>query len=453
MCRRPDALVDGEDHVHAVLSGRLEFFVHLPDLGFDGIELGQGDLLPSATDHGQIDGQVVPFDERKEGGLHQPASNQTRNGDEEQRQKGRKGNPRLIQGKAQDRRIHPVLQEVHDPTHATFHGIWLEIPAQSFAVPHVRRQNEGPLHKAEQQREHDDLGHVAEKIPQLAFDEEESRECDHGRDNRCEHCGQDFHGAIDGGAHSVFAHLEVPVDVLCDDNSVVHEDANHEDHPKQAGDVDGHPQHACKDEHASERHRNGKRHPKSQTDVQEQGQQKDHEKETHHAVVDQQLNALIQDDRPVTDDVQLQPRAHARCLGVVPFDVAPRERRHLQDALRIQAVDREYDGWRSVVPISRRIVFGPLVPNLRHVRQTQDASIGEGTHHNVLYGFGIVATKPATHNQLLPFRLQPSSCRLDVGSTDGRPHLCNGQVQFGQSVGAHRHLDLLPWKAAETHLA
>ena len=171
--RGTDALVDGKDDIHAIFPVRFEFLIDLPDLGFDGIELGQRDLLPGATDHGQIHSQVVPLNEGEEGGLHQSTSDQPRNGDEEQRQKGGKGNPGLIQGKAQDRRIHPILEEVHDPAHAPLHSIGLEIPPQRIAVPHVRRQNEGPLHKAEQQGEHDDLGHVAEEIPQLAFDEEE----------------------------------------------------------------------------------------------------------------------------------------------------------------------------------------------------------------------------------------------------------------------------------------
>ena len=317
----------------------------------------------------------------------------------------------------------------------------------------VRRQNEGALHKAEQQGEHDHLGHVAEEIPQLAFDEEEGCKRDHGRDNRGKHRRQHFHRAIDGGLGSAFAHLVMPVDVLRNHNPVVHEDANHEDHPKQADDVDGHPQHAREDEHAGERHGNGKRHPKREADVQEQRQQKDHEQEPHHAVVDEQINALVQDDGPVADDVQLQSRPDAFCLGVVPFNVAPHERRHLQDALRIQAVDGDHDGGRSVVPVSGRVVLGPLVPNLRHVRQTHDAPVGKGPHHDVLQGFGIVTPKPSAHNQLLPFRLQPPPRRLDVGGSNGGGHLCEGQIQFSQTVGAHRHLDLLPRKAAETHLA
>ena len=317
----------------------------------------------------------------------------------------------------------------------------------------VCRQDEGTLHKAEQQGEHDHLGHVAEEIAQLAFDEEEGCERDHGRDNRGKHRRQHFHRAIDGGLGSAFAHLVMPVDVLRNHNPVVHEDANHEDHPKQADDVDGHPQHAREDEHARERHGNGKRHPKREADVQEQRQQKDHEQEPHHAVVDQKINPLVQDDRPVADDVQLQSGPDAFCLGVVPFDVAPHERRHLQDALGIQAVHGDHHGRRSVVPVAGRVVFGPLVANLCHVRQTHDAPVGKGPHHNVLQRFSIVAPKPATHNQLLPFRLQPPPRRLDVGGTDGSAHFGDGQVQFGQAVGAHRHLDLLPRKAAEAHLA
>ena len=275
--RGTDALVDGEDHVHAIFPVRLEFFVDLPDLGFNGIQLGQRDFLPSATDHGQIHGQVVPFNEGEEGGLYEPASNQTRNGNQEQRHEGGEGNPRLVQRKAQDRRIHAVLEEIHDSAHAPLHGIGLKIASQRLAVTHVCRQDESPLHKAEQQGEHDHLGHVAEEVPQLAFDEEEGCERDHGRDNRSKHRRQHFHRAIDGGLGSAFAHLVMPVDVLCNHNSVIHQDANHEDHPKQADDVDGHPQHAREDEHAGERHGNGKCHPKREADVQEQRQQKDHE--------------------------------------------------------------------------------------------------------------------------------------------------------------------------------
>ena len=166
----------------------------------------------------------------------------------------------------------------------------------------------------------------------MAFDEEERRERNHGRDDGGKHGGQHFHGAINGGLGSILAHLVVPVDVLRNHNPVVHKDANHEDHPKQADDVDGHPQHACEDEHACERHGDGKRHPKREADVQEQRQQKDHEQETHHAVVDQQIDALIQDDRTVADDVELQPCPDALRLSVVPFDVAPNKRRHIQDA-------------------------------------------------------------------------------------------------------------------------
>ena len=77
--------VHRKDHVQTVLTLRLERLVDLPNVCLNRIQLGRRDLLPRATDHGQVHGEVVSFDEWEERGFDQTAANQSGHGDHEQR--------------------------------------------------------------------------------------------------------------------------------------------------------------------------------------------------------------------------------------------------------------------------------------------------------------------------------------------------------------------------------
>ena len=267
-----DALVDGQDHLQAVVALGAQLTIDLPHYVLDAVELGLRDALARAAHHGQVDGQVVPFDEREERRLDEPASDEAWHGDEEQGHDGAERDPRLVQGEAQHRSIEADAQEAHDAAHAAFHRVGLEVPAQRLAVPYVGRQDERPLDEAEQQRQHDDRRHVAEEVAEPPLYVEERRKRDHGRDDGREHRGQHLHCPLDGGGEPVFAHLVVPVDVLRDDDAVVHEDANHEDHAEEADDVNGDARCLSEDEHARERHRDGQGHPEGEADVEEEGE-------------------------------------------------------------------------------------------------------------------------------------------------------------------------------------
>ena len=319
-------------------------------------------------------------------------------------------------------------------------------------MPHVGGQNERPFHQAEQQRQHDDLGHVPEEIAQLTLDEEERRKGHHRGHNCRKHGGQHLQRAVDGRTRSVFAHLVMSIDVLGNDNPVIHEDANHEDHPKQADDVDRHPEHPRENEHARKRHWNGQRHPKRESDVQEQRQQNHHQQEADHPVVHEQVNPLVEHDRTVSDDVQVQAGADGFGLVVVAVDVAPHQGGDVQNALCREVVHRDDHGGRPIVPIPRGVVFRPPVANLCDVRQPNDAPVGKRPNDNVLNGLGIVTPESPPDNQFLAIGLQPAARGLDVRSANRRTDLGDRQIQFRQAVGPHRHFNLFTREPAQAHL-
>ena len=448
-----NAFVHSQNHLQAVLSLCAQGLVDLPNRSLDVVQFAPRDFLSRSTCHGQTHRQIVGFDEGKKGGLDQATSNQSRHTDEKECDNGRKGHPWLVQGEAENRSVNLALETLHQVAHGALHLVGFPVSPERLAVAHVRRQNEGPFDQTENQGQHDDRGHVPKEIAQLSFDEKERCEGHHGGDNGRKNRRQNFHGAVDGRRVLVLAHLKMPVDVLCNHNPIVHKNPDHQNHSKQADDVDGHPCHAGKNEHAGEGHWDGQSHPKGQTNVQEQRQQNHHQQKANHPIVHEQINALVQHHRTVPDDVEVKTRPHLLGLFVVGRDVIPRQFRHLQNALRGEVVHGHDHRRLSIVPASGRIVVRPSVMDLRHVRQSNHLAVEVGTDHDVLQGLRVVATETSANNPLLAVRFQTPSCGLYVGRPDCPGHLRQGHVQLGQSIGKDGHFHFFSWKTTEIHLA
>ena len=149
----------------------------------------------------------------------------------------------------------------------------------------------------------------------------------------------------------------------------------------------------------------------------------------------------------------MQARAHFRGLRVVRIHVVAHELRHVQNALRRQVVDRHHHRRLAVEPVAGRVVFRPAVRHVGDVRQAHHATVRKRPNHDVLERLGVVAAETATHDELLPVRLQASARRLDVRRANGGPDFGDGQIQFRQAVRAQRHFHFLPRKPAQLDLA
>ena len=230
---RTNTFVHGLNHLQRIVALGRKLLIHFPNDLLDTVQFQFRDVVARARLHRQIDGQVIPFYKRKKSRLDLATADEPGHGNQENRRDYAKHHPRLLQAETQHRRIDAIAHSVHQIAHEPFDPVRLEIPAQCFGMTDVSRKNQRAFHEGEHQCQNDDRRHIPEKVAESPFDIKEGREGDHRGENSGKHGGQDFQGSVDRGIQAGSASFVVLVDVFSDDNAVVHQNANHEDHSKQ----------------------------------------------------------------------------------------------------------------------------------------------------------------------------------------------------------------------------
>ena len=133
------SFVHSHHHLQGVIPLFRKLLVDIPNYRLNVIQLRLCQLVSRARLHGQIDGQVVAFNEGEERGLHQTGTDQAGNGYQKHSKNDAEHDPRLAQGKSKDRRVKPIAQSIHQIPHEALQSIGLEVPPQRFGVANVCR--------------------------------------------------------------------------------------------------------------------------------------------------------------------------------------------------------------------------------------------------------------------------------------------------------------------------
>ena len=312
----------------------------------------------------------------------------------------------------------------------------------------VSRQNQGAFYQGKNQGQDDHGRHVAEEIPQLAFDVVKRRKRYHGGDDRGKHRRQDLQRPVDGGLHSRGPAFIMLVDVLRDDDAIVHQNADDEDHPKEGNHVDGHAHVPRKQEHPHERHRNRQSHPERQADVEEQRQKQHHEDEPDDAVVHQQIDALVEHGTRIADDLD----ACVALACVVGSDVAADIVGDVQNGFRRQVVDGDHCGRFAVEPTTRRVVLRPALADVGNIAEPHHPAIGIRPQDDVVKSAGLVLPETPADDDFFVGCFEATARGFEVGIAHGGGYLRNGQVEFVQIALPQAHLYFFIWEATEQDL-
>ncbi len=244
-----------------------------------------------------------------------------------------------------------------------------------------RREREGDDTR-EDDRDRDRDGELAVELAREAAEErdrdEHRAQHQHDRDDRA----RDFLHSLDRG----FARIDVllvhdALDVLQDDDRVVHHDADRQDHAEEGERVDGIAQRQQPRERAEQRHRHrGERNQRRAPVLQEDEHHQEHEQhrlaQRDHHLADRDLD----EKRGVVDDLLLE--AGREALG----ELGHRRVHFLGDVERVRpGLQEDADqGGAAVVDAPHEAVVARGELDARDVRETQARAVGIGADDDVL---------------------------------------------------------------------
>ncbi len=123
-----------------------------------------------------------------------------------------------------------------------------------------RKHKEGFKKGEEEYCDHYD-GHIPHHLHPCSPQEQEGREGYNGGSYRGQYRRCHLHGSIHGRMHGGFAPFKMEIDIFGDYNTVIHQDPDYQDHPKERLQVDGYPHKTGSDKHGQEAKGNPERDP------------------------------------------------------------------------------------------------------------------------------------------------------------------------------------------------
>ena len=175
----------------------------------------------------------------------------------------------------------------------------------------VRRKDKLRLDDAEEQTDDDHVTDNRKQLPDTpGCNQERSEGCDggeHPENDRHRHFG----GAFNRRVEPILALLLVGVDALAHDDGIVHDDTEHEDEGEHRQRADGDAQGAEDRESAQHGDGNPGRDPHGQPELQRQGQQQQHQRQTGGGRPEQDVDARLQRFGLVPPDCQINAVRHA----------------------------------------------------------------------------------------------------------------------------------------------
>jgi len=124
----------------------------------------------------------------------------------------------------------------------------------------VSRKHEECFRQGKEQAEDDHESHFEHHL-HTALQKEQGRESNHGSKHRCSYRGQHFHGALYCSPLRALTTFIMGINILSYYDPVIHQDTNHQDHPKEGDHIYGDAIDGGNDKHGQERCRYPPGHP------------------------------------------------------------------------------------------------------------------------------------------------------------------------------------------------
>ena len=202
-----------------------------------------------------------------------------------------------------------------------------------LSVRQVSREDELGFENAEDQADGDDVADDGDQLPGDARRENERRErSDRGERaeyDRYAHLGRAVHGCDE----PVLALLLVRVHALANDDGVVHDNAEHQDEGDHRHRADGDAEGAENRDGAQYGNGNPGRNPHGHPELQQQGQQKQHQRQPGCGRTEKNVNPRPERLGLVPRDGQFDAFGHAQpgCVHVAPHPFADLEQVFIAD--------------------------------------------------------------------------------------------------------------------------
>ena len=299
----------------------------------------------------------------------------------------------------------------------------------------VRGQDQQALDQRHQEHRDHHQRDVAHHLAEGTVDEHQGHEGgDRGQD-REGHRPRHLPRAGDRRLERIHALLAVGVDVLADHDGVVDHDAERDDEGEQRDHVDGNVELRQQPDAAEKRDRNAQRGPEGQTQIEEQGQADEHQDQAQAGVVEQQTDALPEDDRGDLPGVDGHSGGQpATGLG----DVLAHRAGHLEGVLVAGAVDL-HQHRRTTVEARRHVGVLEAVDHRGRVAEPDLGAVATGQEHDVLELAAAVSLALGAQQDLAAFGLHRAAGQVERRPTHDVGDLAEGQPVPSQS--ALRDLD------------
>ncbi len=129
-------------------------------------------------------------------------------------------------------------------------------PVQHPVTGQVSRQYQEGFKEGEKEGCNNHNSHIKHHFHPGSCQKEKGRKSNNGGCHRCQYRRSYLHGAIHCSMHGAFTLFEVEVDIFCDDNPVIHQDPDHQDHAEKRLQVDGDPYKMSRNKHGQKAERN-----------------------------------------------------------------------------------------------------------------------------------------------------------------------------------------------------
>ncbi len=312
----------------------------------------------------------------------------------------------------------------------------------------VGREDEEALDERDEEDGDDDQRDRLDELPHRSAHEDQRREGGDGGEDGEDDGDADLAGAVDGRREVRFSELALLVDVLADDDGVVHDDPQRQDEGEEGDHVDGDP----KDRHQKERPEEGdgdaEHDPQGEADLEKEPQDDEDEDEADGGVLQKQVPAALEELARVVPggDPHRRRQQLALSLHVIVDDA--------RDLRRLLLADPEdlHHRRRLAVEGGRRVGLLEGVAHGGDVAEAHQGAVGLGEDDDVGVLRADVAPLLGAQQDLPPFGADRSAGQIEGGAAHLLRNLVKGEIVTPQVLFGDLDGDLVGAHSAEVDL-
>ena len=287
-----------------------------------------------------------------------------------------------------------------------------------------------------------------QRLPRLSYtsgNEEEGGECGDRGQHREDQGHLDSPRPTDRRDHARRALHSFEVDVLGDDNRIVHHDPDGEDEREEGDRVDRHVECEHHGKGADPRNPEADGHPEREPQFQEQPQGDQHQQQPEKAVLNENGGALLEGIGFVVPDGD----AHAvreRGSDLVG-DVRPNGARHTHHLLTVGPRYLDEDRRQTLVPDDQIRGLEP-VAHFGDIAQTNDRAVAAAQDDDLLEVLLVVALSQGAHPDLRLLRVDAAGRQIQGTAANRIGNIAQRQSERSQPLQRHFDRDLVVPHAA-----